>query len=135
MSAGISTIKTKFEYSTSETFTSPEEIYISSYPDIRGASNSIDSTTMNDTQYTSIPGLKGSNDSMDFNANYDKEKFHAIDQLTEAVWQRLTLADCSGFKWKGKLEVSNGTGEVNGLVTMVLHSFKEGDAEHFVSAT
>ena len=133
MGKGISTIGTKFEYGESES--SMTEIEIKSFPDPVGASESIDSTTMKDSQYTSIPGLKGSNSAMDFTANYDATVYAAIAALKgKTLSQKLTLNDGSTFSWKGRLEVSLADGSVNGIVDMTLHSFKDGDVTHAASA-
>lgn len=130
MGKGISTIGTKFAYSETESgnFT---EVEIKTFPDPVGDAESIDSTTMADTQYTSVPGLKGSNTAMTFTANYDSATYAQIAALSgKEVYQKLTFSDGSGFKWLGKLEVSLSDGSVNAMVDMTLHSFKSSDVEH-----
>lgn len=127
MGKGISTIGTKFAYSETESG-NYIEVEIKTFPDPVGDAESIDSTTMADTQYTSVPGLKGSNAAMDFTANYDAATYDALAALTgKEVYQKLTFSDGSGFKWVGKLEVSLADGAVNGMIDMTLHSFKSGD--------
>lgn len=127
MGKGISTIGTVFSYSETEGG-NYIEVEIKSFPDPVGESESIDSTTMKDTQYTSLPGLKGSNSAMQFTANYDATTYAQIVALSgKEIYQKLTLSDKSSFSWVGKLEVSLADGTVNGIVDMTLHSFKSGD--------
>lgn len=130
MGKGISTIGTTFGYSKTEAGTY-KEIEIKSFPDPVGSSESIDSTTMKDTQYTSVPGLKGSNSAMDFTCNYDPAVYAEVEALgDEEVYQKLTFADGSGFSWLGRLEISLADGSVNNMLEMTLHSFKSGDTTH-----
>ena len=127
MGKGISTIGTYFGYSETENGAF-KEIEIKSFPDPVGASESIDSTTMKDRQYTSVPGLKGSNSAMDFTCNYDAATYAAVEALGgKEVYQKLIFSDGSGFTWKGKLEISLADGSVNSMIDMTLHSFKSGD--------
>lgn len=135
MSQGISTIGCKFEYSETQDGTY-KAINISSYPDMIGTPEAIDTTTMSDEQYTSIPGVKGSTSASDFGANYIASEYAAIDALGDKeVYQRLTFPDGSGFKWQGMLKVSLAEGSVNGKIGMTLHSFKSTDVEHFTAAS
>jgi hypothetical protein len=90
---------------------------------------------MSDEQYTSEPGLKGSNSSNDFTCNYDPAVYTTIEGLSgKEVYQKLTFRDGSGFSWKGKLEIGLADGSVNGLVEMTLHSYKSTDVTHFTSS-
>lgn len=135
MGKGISTIGTTFGYSETENGTY-KEIEIKSFPDPVGSSESIDSTTMKDKQYTSVPGLKGSNSAMDFTCNYDSAVYAEVEALNgKEVFQKLTFSDGSGFSWKGKLEISLADGAVNGMIDMTLHSFKSGDVTHIPVTT
>lgn len=130
MGKGISTIGTTFSYSETESGVYTE-IEIKSFPDPVGSSESIDSTTMKDRQYTSVPGLKGSNSAMDFTCNYDAQIYAAVEALEgKEVFQKLLFSDGSGFSWKGKLEIGLADGSVNNMVEMTLHSFKSADTEH-----
>lgn len=64
-------------------------IDIRDYPDIGGAPNMLETTTLSDPMKTWIPGLQ-ENKSMEFNCNYTKSDFDAIKAL-EGTEQRLAL--------------------------------------------
>lgn len=135
MSQGISTIGSKFEYSETEAGVYTQ-VNIASFPDMIGSPEPIDTTTMIDEEYTSIPGVKGSTSAADFSANYNASEYAEIQALGDKeVYQRLTFSDGSGFKWKGRLTVSIAEGAVNGKIGMTLHSFKSEIPEHFTAAT
>jgi hypothetical protein len=130
----ISTIGSVFAYSTTESGTYTN-IDITSFPDLVGTPESIDVTTMSDSAYCSIPGVKGSNGASDFSANYDAAVYSAINKLTGEVYQKLTFSDGSGFKWKGELTVSNAEGAVNGKIGMTIHAFKSTEPEFFTTSS
>ncbi len=64
---------------------------IKSFPDLMGAPNNLETTTLSDDMKTYIPGLKDPGDALEFGANYTAADFTAVTALegTEkyyAVW-------------------------------------------------
>jgi hypothetical protein len=77
--------------SSSDGTTYTKVIDIKSFPDLMGAPNKLESTTLSDNMKTYIPGLKDSGDALEFTANYSAADFSTIAALegTEkyyAVW-------------------------------------------------
>lgn len=98
-----STYMTFLMHGTGEgTLTYNKLVDIKDSPEIEGAPNALDTTTLSDGSRTSTPGVKGDNSAKDFTCNYDKAKFNEIKQM-EGTEQNLAI-------WYG------GT-EENGVVT------------------
>ena len=77
--------------SSSDGTTYTKLIDIKSFPDLMGAPNKLEATTLSDNMKTYIPGLKDSGDALEFTANYVAADFTTINGLegTEkyyAVW-------------------------------------------------
>ena len=105
-------------------------IDIKSFPDLGGAPEMLETTTLSDAMQTYIPGIQ-SLDALEFEANYTKEDFAKLKALegTEqqyAVWfggtgegEILTPTGSDGkFKFKGQLSVYPVGGGVNEVVNM-----------------
>lgn len=103
---------------------------IKDFPDLGGAPEMLETTTLSDNMQTYIPGIQ-TLDSLDFTANYTKSDFTTLKALegTEtdfAVWlggtgdgSTLTPTGSEGkFKFKGKLSVYPVGGGVNEVVDM-----------------
>lgn len=103
---------------------------IKDFPDLGGAPEMLETTTLSDNMQTYIPGIQ-TLDSLDFTANYTKTDFTTLKALegveTEyAVWlggtgdgSTLTPTGSEGkFKFKGKLSVYPVGGGVNEVVDM-----------------
>lgn len=98
-----STYMTFLMHGTGEgTLTYNKLVDIKDSPEIEGAPNALDTTTLSDGSRTSTPGVKGDNSAKDFTCNYDKAKFNEIKAM-EGTEQNLAI-------WYG------GT-EENGVVT------------------
>ena len=82
---------------------------IKSFPDIdpHGSPDQIEVTDLCDEYHEYIEGLKNYADDLEFTANYDEAKFHALDNLSEN--QKVEILLCSG--------ASDTTGE-NGKFTI-----------------
>lgn len=105
---------------------------IKSYPDLGGAPELLETTTLSDKMRTNILGIQG-NDSMEFTCNYDKTDYTAIAALegTEqelAVWfggtesnGEVTPTGSEGkFSFKGYVSVHANGGEVNAVREMTV---------------
>lgn len=107
-------------------------IDIKDFPDLGGAPELLETTTLSDNMQTYIPGIQ-SLDALEFTANYTKDDFDTLKALegTEynfAVWfggtlnsNTLTPTGSDGkFEFKGKLSVFPVGGGVNEVVDMTI---------------
>lgn len=105
-------------------------IDIKSFPDLGGAPEMLETTTLSDSMQTYIPGIQ-SLDALEFESNYTKEDFAKLKALegqekNYAVWfggtgegETLTPTGSDGkFKFKGQLSVYPVGGGVNEVVNM-----------------
>lgn len=105
-------------------------IDIKSFPDLGGAPEMLETTTLSDAMQTYIPGIQ-SLDALEFEANYTKADFTKLKAMegTEkqfAVWfggtgegETLTPTGTDGkFKFKGQLSVYPVGSGVNEVVNM-----------------
>ena len=107
-------------------------IDIKDFPDLGGAPEMLETTTLTDGMQTYIPGIQ-SLDALEFNANYTKEDFDEIKALegTEmyfSVWFGGTVAGATvtptgtdgKFNFKGSLSVFPVGGGVNEVIGMTI---------------
>ena len=107
-------------------------IDIKDFPDLGGAPEMLETTTLSDSMQTYIPGIQ-SLDALEFNANYSKTDFDTLKALegTEmnfAVWfggtvsgSTVTPTGSDGkFEFKGQLSVFPVGGGVNEVVGMTI---------------
>ena len=124
----ISTYKVFLMYKAESSWT--KLIDIKDFPDLGGAPELLETTTLSDNMQTYIPGIQ-SLDALEFTANYTKTEFERIKALEEtemdfAVWMggtgtgsNVTPTGSEGkFEWKGKLSVFPVGGGVNEVVDM-----------------
>ena len=107
-------------------------IDIKEFPDLGGAPEMLETTTLSDNMQTYIPGIQ-SLDALEFTANYTKTDFTALKDLDGveedyAVWFGgtesggvVTPTGSDGkFEFKGKLSVFPVGGGVNEVVDMTI---------------
>ena len=107
-------------------------IDIKDFPDLGGAPEMLETTTLSDSMQTYIPGIQ-SLDALEFTANYTKDDFDTLKALegTEmnfAVWfggtvsgSTVTPTGTDGkFEFKGQLSVFPVGGGVNEVVGMTI---------------
>ena len=107
-------------------------IDIKDFPDLGGAPEMLETTTLSDKMQTYIPGIQ-SLDALEFTANYTKEDFTKLKALEGvehefAVWfggteqgGALTPTGTDGkFQFKGQLSVYPVGGGVNEVVDMTI---------------
>lgn len=107
-------------------------IDIKEFPDLGGAPEMLETTTLSDSMQTYIPGIQ-SLDALEFTANYTKTDFDTLKALEDteydfAVWfggtvsgNTLTPTGNDGkFNFKGKLSVFPVGGGVNEVVDMTI---------------
>ena len=108
-------------------------IDIKDFPDLGGAPEMLETTTLSDSMQTYIPGIQ-SIDALEFSANYTKEDYTNLKQLEGvendyAVWfggtesdSGLTPTGSDGkFEFKGRLSVYPVGGAVNEVVGMKIN--------------
>lgn len=106
---------------------------IKEFPDIGGAPEMLETTTLSDGMQTFIPGIQSS-DGMEFTANYTKTDYTTLSGLkgTEnqfAIWFGATVSDGVAtptgsdgkFSFKGMLDVYVNGGGVNEVVDMTIN--------------
>lgn len=124
----ISTYKVFLMHYTSSSYT--KLVDIKSFPDLGGAPEMLETTTLSDNMQTYIAGIQ-SLDALEFEANYTKEDYttlKALEGKTEkyAVWfggtesgGNLTPSGTDGkFEFEGQLSVYAAGGGVNEVVNM-----------------
>ena len=105
-------------------------IDIKDFPDLGGAPEMLETTTLSDGMQTNIPGIQ-SMDAMEFTANYTKEDYEKLKELEDqdlelAVWFGGTgsgttatpTGDKGKYKFTGRLSVYIKGGGVNEVVDM-----------------
>lgn len=122
MSAGMSTINTVLK--AGATSSALQQLCkIKSYPQIGGEPEQIETTDLEDTMQTFVPGVQQV-ESMQFTANYDKEKYQELSESsgTEQIYELNFGAEGADgqFSWKGQHSVFVNEGEVNGSRDMTI---------------
>ena len=112
---------------------------ITSIPDLGGAPDQIDVTTLSDLQTRNINGIQ-SVSALEFGAWYDKNTYAALAAIQAAAsldTYQIRFGDTNGsagkFEWQGKLSVFVGSVDVNAAVPMTITISDEGEtALHMV---
>lgn len=96
---------------------------IKDFPDLGGAPEMLETTTLSDSMQTYIPGIQSS-DALEFTANYTKADFDRIKALegTEAEYAVYLGTDGAEgkFQFKGYISVHPVGGGVNEVVNMTI---------------
>lgn len=88
-------------------------------PDIGGASEAIDITTLADAAYMYCDGIKNYGDNLEFKFLYEKEQFNALNELKASMW-KVELPDGATCTFGGSCSVKlDGVG-VNAALTYTL---------------
>ena len=107
-------------------------IDIKNFPDLGGAPEMLETTTLSDGMQTYIPGIQ-SLDGLEFTANYDKAEFDKLKAMegteyTFSVWFGGTVSggvvtptgENGKFDFNGQLSVFPVGGDVNAVVEMTI---------------
>lgn len=129
----VSTYLTFLMYKASAASSYSKLVDITAFPDMGGAPNMLETTTLTDDMQTFIPGIKQVDDGLEFNANYTKADFQTVKALegTEqdfAVWKGGTTSGSTvtptgeDGKWsfKGMVSVYVNGGGVDEVVGMTI---------------
>lgn len=122
MSAGLSTINTVLK--AGATSASLQQLCkIKTYPQLGGEPEQIETTDLEDTMQTFVPGVQQV-ESMQFTANFDKTKYEEINESAgkEQIYElNFGASGTDGvFSWKGQHSVFVNEGEVNGVREMTI---------------
>lgn len=115
------------------------------FPGLRDSPNMLDTTTLSNGNYTSIPGIAGSSDGLQFTANYDAATFQTLKGMEGvekdfAVWigansSGVPTGEQGRFVFKGYLHVGlNGAG-VNEVQRMTITIGPSTDITFAIGAT
>ena len=128
----ISSYKSFLMTSTNSGSTWSKLIDIKEFPDLGGAPEMLDTTTLSDGARTYIPGIQET-EAMSFTCNYTKSDFSALNALKGsegdyAVWFGGTVSGgvatpdgtAGKFSFKGYLDVFVSGGGVNEVVDMTV---------------
>lgn len=100
-----------------------KKIDIKNFPDLGGAPEMLETTTLSDEAQTFIPGIQ-SMDALEFTANYTKADYEAVlaDEGKELYYALEFGEDGSEgvFEWQGQHTVWVTGAEVNSVVEMVI---------------
>lgn len=93
---------------------------IKDFPSILGKRSALETTTLSDDAQTYIPGIRQTEESFDFTANYDAAKYAAINALTGEQECELTFGDGSKYTWEGGVSASINEGSVDAVMEMTI---------------
>jgi len=94
---------------------------IKDFPDLMGAPETIETTTLSDAAQTHINGIRSS-ESMAFTCNYTKEDFtKVVGDAEKDLYYVLEFSDGSQFSWKGQHTCSITGKGVNEVIEYVIN--------------
>lgn len=104
--AGISSNGSKLEHSATLEGTFTKLFPIKGVPSLIGKNKTLPTTTCDDTQETTIEGIKEAT-TPEFKGNYNSEEYAAAKALegTSQYW-KVTLPDGSTITWQGKVTMA-----------------------------
>ena len=95
---------------------------IKDFPDLGGAPEMLETTTLSDSMQTYIPGIQSA-DALEFTANYDKAKYAELVALTDITPYAVYFGEDGTegkFSFEGYLSVRVNGGGVNEVVGMTI---------------
>lgn len=117
----ISTYGINLMHKVSDTY--EKLIDIKDFPDLGGAPEMLETTTLSDSMQTYIPGIQ-SLDGLEFTANYTKADFARLKELEGKDESYAVFFGADGvdgkFEFKGSLSVFPVGGGVNEVVSMTI---------------
>lgn len=129
---GISTYKTYLMYRTTTTVSYSKVVDITSFPDLIGAPERIDITSLSDGQRVYIAGISDRDD-MTFNCNYTATNFSTVHNLENHIYEYALWFGATGdvgsetpdgsngkFEWTGDIRAGVSGGGVNEAVQMTV---------------
>lgn len=93
---------------------------IKDFPSILGKRSALETTTLSDDAQTYIAGIRQTEESFDFTANYDPTAYAEINALTGVQECKLTFGDSSNYTWNGSVSASVNEGSVDAVLEMTI---------------
>ena len=93
---------------------------IKDFPQIVAKRSSLETTTLSDDARTYIQGIRETEESFDFLANYDVTVMEEINALSGAQEYKLIFSDGSGYTWSGEVSVAVNEGDVDSVLEMTI---------------
>lgn len=93
---------------------------IKDFPQIVGKRSALETTTLSDDARTYIQGIRETEESFDFLANYDATVMSELNALTGAQECKLTFSDGSGYTWSGEVSAAINEGDVDSVLEMTI---------------
>lgn len=93
---------------------------IKDFPSILGKRSALETTTLSDDAQTYISGIRQTEESFDFTANYDAAAYAEINALNDAQECKLTFGDGSSYTWEGGVSASVNEGSVDAVLEMTI---------------
>lgn len=97
-----------------------KEYPIKDFPSILGKRSALETTTLSDDAQTYISGIRQTEESFDFGANYTAADYEAINALTGDQSCKLTFGDGSSYSWSGSVSASINEGGVDEVLGMTI---------------
>ena len=95
---------------------------IKDFPDLMGAPETLETTTLSDSAQTFINGIR-STEQMQFTCNYSKADFTAVNEDAEKpLFYELSFSDGSKFTWQGQHSCSITGKGVNEVIEFVINA-------------
>ena len=113
----VSTYGTTFKYGATS---ADKTLAIKSYPQIMAKRAALETTTLSDDAQTYISGIRQTEESFDFGANYTAADYEAINALTGDQSCKLTFGDGSSYSWSGSVSASINEGGVDEVLGMTI---------------
>ena len=93
---------------------------IKSFPSILGKKSALETTTMLDSAQTYISGIRSTEESLDFGANYVAATYAELNELEGEKTCKLTFGDGSNYTWRGGVSATIDDGDVDAVINMTI---------------
>lgn len=97
-----------------------KEYAIKSFPSILGKRSALETTTMSDDAQTYIPGIRQTEETLDFGANYVAATYAELNALTGNQACKLIFSDGSNYTWQGGVSATIDDGDVDAVINMTI---------------
>lgn len=97
-----------------------KEYAIKDFPSILGKRSALETTTLSDDAQTYISGIRQTEESFDFGANYNAADYEAINALDGNQECKLTFGDGSSYTWSGSVSATINEGGVDEVLGMTI---------------
>ena len=97
-----------------------KEYPIKDFPSILGKRSALETTTLSDDAQTYISGIRQTEESFDFGANYSASDYDTINKLEGDQECKLTFGDGSSYSWSGSVSASINEGGVDEVLGMTI---------------